>query len=60
MLGTVLRLSAVVTEAPWRFAIQPSGRVIHTGANVIVLTTDKHLVAMELLLQHDAKRVRSL
>lgn len=51
--GVVLRLSSVVTEAPWRHAIQPSGQVIHTGANIVALTTNKHLVSMELDLLWD-------
>lgn len=53
----VLRLSGAVTEAPWRLARQPSGQVIHTDANVIALTTNEHLVAMELALLHDTQSV---
>lgn len=37
--GVVLRLSGVVTEPPWRLASQTPGQVIHTSANVIVLTS---------------------
>lgn len=55
--GAVLQLSGVVTEAPWRLASEPSGRVIHTDANVIALTTYKHLVAVVLDLYHDANCV---
>lgn len=53
--GGVLQLCGVVMEAPWRFASQPSGQMIHTGANVTALTTNKILVVMELDLYHEAK-----
>ncbi|KAJ4932714.1 hypothetical protein JOQ06_011129, partial [Pogonophryne albipinna] len=43
---------------PWRLAIQPAGQVIQTGANVMSLTTKKHLVAMELELLSDTHSER--
>lgn len=56
--GVVLRLSGAVTEAPWRLARKPSGPAIHTATNVIALTANEHLVAMELTQLCDTQSVR--
>lgn len=53
--GIVLWPSGVVTEVPWRLSSEASRQVIHTGANAIMPTTNKHLVCVELDLLCDTR-----